>query len=95
MPFKAILIPRPNRARDNNLGAEDGIRTRDFDLGKVALYHWVTPAETAFADRATDGYWWEQQGSNLWPFACKANALPAELCSQEYTHHKPECCDIV
>ena len=25
--------------------------------------------------------WWEQQGSNLWPFACKANALPAELCS--------------
>ena len=20
-------------------GAEDGIRTRDFDLGKVALYH--------------------------------------------------------
>ena len=22
-----------------NNGAEDGIRTRDFDLGKVALYH--------------------------------------------------------
>ena len=21
------------------IGAEDGIRTRDFDLGKVALYH--------------------------------------------------------
>ena len=26
--------------------------------------------------------WWEQQGSNLWPPACKAGALPAELCSQ-------------
>ena len=25
--------------------------------------------------------WWEQQGSNLWPSACKADALPAELCS--------------
>ena len=22
-----------------DFGAEDGIRTRDFDLGKVALYH--------------------------------------------------------
>ena len=27
-------------------------------------------------------WWWEQQGSNLWPPACKADALPAELCSQ-------------
>ena len=25
--------------------------------------------------------WWEQQGSNLRPLACKASALPAELCS--------------
>ena len=24
--------------------------------------------------------WWKQQGSNLWPSACKADALPAELC---------------
>lgn len=23
--------------------------------------------------------WWAQQGSNLWPSACKADALPAEL----------------
>ena len=23
--------------------------------------------------------WWKQQGSNLWPSACKADALPAEL----------------
>ena len=28
--------------------------------------------------------WWEQQGSNLWPSACKADALPAELCSHIY-----------
>ena len=27
--------------------------------------------------------WWEQQGSNLWPSACKADALPAELCSRD------------
>ena len=27
--------------------------------------------------------WWELQGSNLWPSACKADALPAELSS----HH--------
>ena len=26
--------------------------------------------------------WWKQQGSNLWPSACKADALPAELCFQ-------------
>ena len=25
--------------------------------------------------------WWDQQGSNLWPPACKAGALPAELWS--------------
>ena len=25
---------------------------------------------------------WDQQGSNLWPPACKAGALPAELWSQ-------------
>ena len=29
----------------------------------------------------TGPFWWEQQGSNLWPSACKADALPAELCS--------------
>ena len=27
--------------------------------------------------------WWDQQGSNLWPPACKAGALPAELWSRE------------
>ena len=26
--------------------------------------------------------WWELQGSNLWPSACKADALPAELSSR-------------
>ena len=29
---------------------------------------------------------WEQQGSNLWPSACKADALPAELCSHNNDH---------
>ena len=27
--------------------------------------------------------WWAQQGSNLWPPACKAGALPAELCAHK------------
>ena len=32
--------------------------------------------------------WWEQQGSNLWPPACKAGALPAELYSHTITSFK-------
>jgi hypothetical protein len=27
------------KGRDAKIGAGNGIRTRDFDLGKVALYH--------------------------------------------------------
>ena len=30
---------RGGRAPRINIGAGNGIRTRDFDLGKVALYH--------------------------------------------------------
>ena len=41
-PYKdkwRVLRPAlPNLAR-RNVGAGNGIRTRDFDLGKVALYH--------------------------------------------------------
>ena len=29
-------------------GAGNGIWTRDFDLGKVALYHWVIPAQLKY-----------------------------------------------
>jgi hypothetical protein len=29
---------------DRKNGAGEGVRTLDFNLGKVALYHWVTPA---------------------------------------------------
>ena len=32
----------------------------------------------------TRPWWWGLQGSNLWPSACKADALPAELCSQNF-----------
>ena len=36
----AGLATRPDRTwREENVGAGNGIRTRDFDLGKVALYH--------------------------------------------------------
>ena len=38
--FIKFYIPSHLSRRDIvNFGAEDGIRTRDFDLGKVALYH--------------------------------------------------------
>ncbi len=34
-------VPRPTLKRQDkrDYGAGNGIRTRDFDLGKVALYH--------------------------------------------------------
>ena len=35
-----------------------------------ALTSWATTPEFV---------WWAKQGSNLWPSACKADALPAEL----------------
>ena len=31
--------PRDYPAGEEEVGAGNGIRTRDFDLGKVALYH--------------------------------------------------------
>lgn len=31
------------------------------------------------SDFRSEIFWWNQQGSNLWPYACKAYALPAEL----------------
>ena len=33
------IVPPAGRARGGKSGAGNGIRTRDFDLGKVALYH--------------------------------------------------------
>ena len=40
----------------------------------------------------TGPFWWELQGSNLWPPACKADALPAELNSQKpiFRHRRYE-----
>ena len=32
----------------------------------------------------TKACWWALQGSNLWPPACKAGALPAELSAHKY-----------
>ena len=37
-------LPQPEPARDRVIGAEDGIRTRDLDLGKVARYRCATSA---------------------------------------------------
>ena len=39
-------------------GAGDGIRTHDFNLGKVALYPWATPAlYQTFVNRADHKHW--------------------------------------
>ena len=34
---------------------------------------------SVLTDWTTGPQWWKLQGSNLWPSACKADALPAEL----------------
>ena len=36
--YRGTSHPRGGREKKNS-GAGNGIRTRDFDLGKVALYH--------------------------------------------------------
>ena len=47
------------------LGAGDGIWTRDFNLGKVALYHWVTPAWSKDLLQAKAAY--VKQKLTIWP----------------------------
>ena len=37
--------------------------------------------QLSYASIILNYIWWAQQGSNLWPSACKADALPAELCA--------------
>ena len=39
LPLGDGAVGRGGRERDEEDGAGNGIRTRDFDLGKVALYH--------------------------------------------------------
>jgi uncharacterized protein (DUF1778 family)/GNAT superfamily N-acetyltransferase len=41
---RCISGPSSKFANGKNLGAGEGIRTLDPDLGKVVLYHWATPA---------------------------------------------------
>ena len=65
LPYHLAMVPY--------LGAGDGTRTRGLRLGKATLYQ-LSHSRMCIP-------WWEQQGSNLWPPACKADALPAELCS--------------
>ncbi len=42
--WKAGVLPIYDTRIFNFFGAEDGTRTRNIHLGKVALYHWVTSA---------------------------------------------------
>ena len=58
-------------------------RETRFELATFALARQRSTTEP-FPHIPYLGYkvWWEQQGSNLWPSACKADALPAELCFQ-------------
>ena len=56
--------------RGNFWRPETGSNRRPLAWQASVLTNWTTGP-----------FWWEQQGSNLWPSACKADALPAELCS--------------
>ena len=45
MPIILIIASRTEVPATEKNGAGDGIRTHDFNLGKVALYPWATPAK--------------------------------------------------
>ena len=45
----------------------------------------------ALASWALGPFWWRLAGSNRWPPACKAGALPAELNPQIFTHLLTRC----
>ena len=57
-----------------------------WSIFKVATQKGLEPSTSGVTGRHSNQlsywavWWWKQQGSNLWPSACKADALPAELC---------------
>ena len=65
--LQTSALPLGYAARGNDGGAGDEIRTRDFHLGEVTLYHWVTPA------------WCLRTESNRRHEDFQSSALPTEL----------------
>ena len=65
------------------IGAGDETRTRDFHLGKVALYQLsYSRSQTMQTDTALPNFimlWSGKRDSNPRPSAWEADALPAEL----------------
>src|SRR5664280_1606343 len=66
---------RPDRALDEIVGAEDGVRTRDLNLGKVALY------QLSHFRSCTAGppVWCREPESNWRHRDFQSRALPTEL----------------
>ncbi len=65
---------RPDRARDERIGAEDGTRTRDPHLGKVMLYQL-----SHFRSCTGPPVWCREPGSNWRHRDFQSRALPTEL----------------
>ena len=71
-----------------------------WPLGNPSIWNWLSPKPmiglepitcwlqiSCSANWATSAYKkWDLQGSNLWPSACKADALPAELRSHYHEY---------
>ena len=53
-----------------------GSNPRPLAWQASALTNWATKP---FSKKEIKISWWKVQGSNLWPSACKADALPTEL----------------
>ena len=85
-PFESILAPSALRCSVlwgsvsffrfcRNWWAKMDSNHRPHDYQSCALASW-----------AIGPFWWRLAGSNRWPPACKAGALPAELNPQIFSH---------
>ena len=54
-------------------------RETRFEPATFTLARWRSTTELFPHNHPHCFCWWKLQGSNLWPSACKADALPAEL----------------
>ena len=68
--FQSTALPTELQRQKEKWRPGTGSNRRPLAWQASVLTNWTTGP-----------LWWEQQGSNLWPSACKADALPAELCS--------------
>ena len=75
-PYGVLVHEADDRTRTDNLLITNQLLCQLSHIGNIILQLY-----TSIAHAAT--WKWGLQGSNLWPSACKADALPAELRSHE------------